>query len=137
MTTRTRAQIFKAVHDALDANPSIGVALIFGSIARDQFTAQSDLDLAIGGPKAFSPDQKVAIINSLSALIGREVDLIDLGTASGTVFKQALTTGVPVFVKDSNLLARFASRMVFDDADFQAYRRKLMKERRKRVFDGQ
>lgn len=135
--TQMRAHIFQAVQDALSRYPEITVALIFGSVAKDTFTSSSDLDLAIGGPKVFSPEEKVAIINQLSALIGREVDLIDLGVASGTVFKQALTTGVPVFIKDSNLLARYASRMVFDDADFHAFRRKLMKVRRKRVFDAQ
>lgn len=136
MVNSERDEILKVVHDFLHPLDHVSIGLVFGSVAHATFGPQSDLDLAVGGAHPLSPDEKVDIINGLSARLHREVDLIDLRTATGTVFKQALTTGVPILLKDPILLARFGSRMVFEEADFHSFRRKLMKERRKKVFNA-
>ena len=137
MRNQTKDEIVQIVQKILTQHQDISLALIFGSVAKGTFIDSSDLDLAVAGSSPLSPEEKLNLIQSLSDALHREVDLVDLRVATGTVFKQALTTSVPIVLKDPMLLARCASRMVFEDADFHGFRRKLMKDRRKKVFDGQ
>lgn len=57
---------------------------LFGSVLRDDFTEESDLDILVD----FEPDQHIGLIalgimaEELSALVGRNVDLNTSGTLS-------------------------------------------------------
>jgi predicted nucleotidyltransferase len=134
MSASNSEVIIQQLEKILGDDVSIKVAFVYGSLAKGGFRPDSDIDLAVAGDKPFTDDEKVSLMTSLSLSLKREIDLIDLNTATGTVFKQALTTGRLVVMKDANLLARCASRMVFDEADFQIFRRKLMAERKRKVF---
>lgn len=114
--------------------PEIQVAMVYGSFARGKESPSSDLDLAVAGAKALSADQKVDLINRLSSRLAREIDLIDLGTVTGTVAKEALTTGRLLFNRDPQRLAGILSRLMVEEEDFQKLRARLMSDRRKKAF---
>lgn len=112
----------------------VKIALVYGSFASGKFSAQSDLDLGIAAHTPLDMEDMVKVQTKLSLCTGREVDLIDLNTATGTVLKEALTTGHVLFDQDPVLFARILSRMVTEEADFGRLRNQLLEARRRKTL---
>lgn len=119
-----------AIANALHEHPAVRLAVIFGSLARGQLRADSDIDLAVAGAHSLTTTEKQALIESLAQASGRPVDLIDLRTADEPILHQALTTGKLVPGSDRELYGELISKMLLDDADFGRYRRRILAERR-------
>ena len=60
----------------MQSYPSIHLALLFGSLGRDQAKPSSDLDLAAAGKDSLGVTEKMQLIEALAELSGRPVDLI-------------------------------------------------------------
>ncbi|MGQ0653333.1 MAG: type VII toxin-antitoxin system MntA family adenylyltransferase antitoxin [Betaproteobacteria bacterium] len=65
-------------------------AAIFGSLARDEARADSDLDLAVSFGKPMSADLRLAVTGLAADVAGRSVDLVDLEAAQGLILARAL-----------------------------------------------
>ncbi len=124
------------VKQYLIQNRSVQIGIVFGSFARGSERPDSDFDLAIAGEAAFAMDEFADLHNELSKIVGRALDLLDLNRATGTVFKEALSTGKILVSKNPELLARINCRMIFDEEDFQKKRRRLMADIRSEIFNG-
>jgi predicted nucleotidyltransferase len=124
------------ISQIVDRFPSVELALVYGSLAKGGFHESSDIDLAVAKDGVMGVEEKVDLINAVSRETGREVDLLDLNEATGTVFKQAIESGLVIKGANPRLLARILSRLAFEEADFQKLRSKLMRERRRRIFSG-
>lgn len=66
---------------------------LFGSAARGTTHPHSDADLAFLPPHACDPLEVFEMTNRLADLLGREVDLIDLRSASAVMAKEVIRTG--------------------------------------------
>ena len=89
----------------------------------DQGTPGSDLDLAVLTAAPLDPVIRFDSAQDLSRLVGRDVDLVDLRTASPVMAMQVLATGRLLFERDPD------ARGAFEDRTFGAYAR-LNEERR-------
>jgi predicted nucleotidyltransferase len=114
--------------------PDLKIALLYGSFGTERQNRKSDIDIAVAANAPLSDHERIQIIDKIESLTGRNVDLIDLLTVSGTVFKEALLNARFLFNLDTDLLARIHSRMLAEEADFQVTRGRLAAEARKRVF---
>ena len=132
----TLSKALNQIKQALELIPDIQIAIVYGSFAKGTETPKSDVDIAVAGSKPLTGDEKVHLINRLSAVLNREIDLIDLRVAAGTVLKEALTTGKILLKRDSDLYAQVLTQMIFDEEDFQKRRKLIMTERRKRAFNA-
>ena len=65
-------------------------ATVFGSVARGEARADSDIDVAVSFGKPMSSDLRMAIMGIVAAVSGRSADLIDLEAAGGLVLARAL-----------------------------------------------
>jgi predicted nucleotidyltransferase len=65
-------------------------ATVFGSVARGEARADSDIDVAVSFGKPMSPDLRMAVTGIVAAVSGRGVDLIDLEAAGGLILARAL-----------------------------------------------
>lgn len=65
-------------------------ATLFGSLAREEARADSDIDVAVSFGQPMSSDLRMAMIGIVAAVSGRSVDLIDLETAAGLILARAL-----------------------------------------------
>lgn len=65
-------------------------ATVFGSVARGEARADSDIDVAVSFGRPMSTDLRAAIIGIIGAVSGRNVDLIDLESAGGLILARAL-----------------------------------------------
>jgi len=126
----------EGIRSVLERHPEIRIALLFGSLASREARTDSDLDLAVAADQPLSAGLKGALIAELAQATGRPVDLVDLRTAAGLVLKEALTTGMRLRVTDHALLAGLVTRMWFDEADFEPYRRRILEARRKQWIGG-
>lgn len=115
---------------------AIKLVILYGSIAENRETSDSDLDLGIAGDKLIPSDLKIEIIEELAAEIERPIDLIDLQSAHGTILKQILTKGSVIYNTDPPLYANIMKRMLFEDADFMPYYYRTIKEQRERWINS-
>jgi predicted nucleotidyltransferase len=124
----------EAVHDIepiLARYPDLELAYVFGSVARGEAGADSDLDLAVRMPWPLGAERKLRLIEELASATGRPVDLVDLHTVGEPLLGEILSGGVRL-VGSSEDHAALVTRHLLDEADFMPYVRRLQAERRAR-----
>ncbi len=95
----------------------------FGSTAHGTESAGSDTDIAVLTRTRIPADVRFDLQERLAASLGRDVDLVDLASASPVLAMQAVGRGLLLHDGDSE------SRGRFEDRTFGAYAR-LNEERR-------
>jgi len=80
--------------------PEIRLALLFGSAAREQLDAESDIDLAVATDRPLSARQRLAVIDAVAMATGRAVDLVDLMQFNDPITQAALRTDRTLFSCD-------------------------------------
>ena len=118
------------VLEFLKDHPDVRLAILFGSLASDRGTAESDLDLAIDAGRRLDLSLKMNLISELANRIGRPVDLVDLRIAGEPLLGQILRYGKKI-LGDNRHYADLIRKHVFDEADFLRYRTGMIAERRR------
>jgi predicted nucleotidyltransferase len=106
----------------LEGRFGLEALVLFGSAARGEMHAESDVDLA--GLFRSRPDA-IALLETRSdceRLLGRSVDLVDLAAASPILAVQVLRDGHCVHGKDSHALAWFVASLPSRYADLKRVR---------------
>lgn len=116
------------VKGVLTHYPQIKLAILFGSLANDRATLQSDIDLAVQADKPLDAELKMALISDLAEKFGRPVDLIDLRKAKEPLLGQILK-GKRILGSDT-VYGQLLAKHLRDVADFLPYRDRILKERR-------
>ncbi len=111
-------------------HPSVGLAILFGSMAKDRARNDSDLDIAIASSSTLTAQTHIAIIEDLALVVGRPVDLIDLDHIHNPLLQQILTKGRRVLCQDRTRYAELLLRMVYEEADVMPYYRRILSDRR-------
>jgi predicted nucleotidyltransferase len=124
-----------SIRKVLQHHPDIKLYIIFGSFAAGKASADSDLDIAVAADLPLAADKCLELLEEFASATNREIDLVDLMTATGPISKQALSTGVVVQNLEKNLYARLISRMLFNEADMMPYYERTLQERRKRFIN--
>lgn len=105
MAQRERDELFAKARSALlAAFPDVLAIYVYGSFARGEQWPDSDVDLAIlrePGATAWNPLELGA---DLAAQLQREVDLVDLRTASDVLRCEVLESGQLLYAKDPDAL---------------------------------
>lgn len=113
----------RLVRGLCEAVPGIVAIYLFGSAARGEERADSDVDVAILGSCPLAAGERWTLQETAAATLRRNVDLVDLRTASTVMRMQVVSTGTLLFEADANQRARF------EDLVFSSYVR-LNEERR-------
>jgi predicted nucleotidyltransferase len=111
----------------LASRTDVRLAILFGSAARDAMHAGSDIDLAVALTDG-GPEKMLSLGTELSALGGREVDLLDLTDLHGFILREVLTQGVLLVRRDGSLYESLIRRMLFEESDWLPIKRAAMKE---------
>lgn len=119
----------RAISRALGTQPAIGLAILFGSLARDQGRRDSDVDLAVDAGRSLSAGERIALVSELAEAVGRPVDLVDLHNIGEPLLGQILRHGKRILGSDTHY-ANLIRRHVFDQADYLPYRNRILAERR-------
>jgi predicted nucleotidyltransferase len=118
------AQQADVVVDALRRALGEGIVVYqFGSSVSGQTRHGSDLDVAVLAPRRLGATERFDLQERVAASLGRDVDLVDLQSASTVMAMQVVSTGRVLFDDVP------ASRGAFEDRTFSSYAR-LNEERR-------
>lgn len=126
--------VLQILKEVLSGFSGLKIAILYGSFAKGAEKITSDIDLGVAGSKKLEIDELVDIQTKLSNAASREIDLVDLNIATGTVFKEALTKGKTILKRDDALYARILRRLLFEEADFEPLRNRMVEARRNRVL---
>lgn len=117
------------IQQMLTRHAGMRLAILFGSLAQERATPESDLDLAILMETPLTAESKMQLIDELSLATGRPVDLVDLRTVGEPLLGQILKHGIRLLGSDAEY-ASLLKRHLFEEADFVPYRRRILAERR-------
>lgn len=105
----------------------INTAIVFGSFAKGRMHADSDIDIAIllrrKIPDVFDHQAKLSI--DLEHLMGREVDVIILNTASPHLAFRATREGKIIYQRDQRIWSQFIVRNLRENEDMEILYRKV------------
>ena len=124
----------QSVTETLAAHPEILLGFIFGSAASGTMREDSDVDVAVLASEPLSVMLRLELIAKLSLAVGREVDVVDLHSAYGTILRQVLTKGKIVLKRSDASHAMLIKRMLFDQADMEPLRRRIIDKSLQRGF---
>jgi len=122
--------LIQAILAALDTQPVIRLAILFGSLAVGRERADSDLDLAVDAGRRLTAGEKLVLMSNLAERTGRTVDLVDLHAVGEPLLGQILRHGKRL-LGGGTCYADLIRRHLFDQADYAPYRSRILAERRR------
>lgn len=120
----TRDHIIETLRDLLqEAHPEVDTAYLFGSVARGEVRASSDIDVAVLFRKTPPPTldglgASLRIQDDAEAKLGQPVDVVVLNTAPLDLIHRVLRDGVILIDRDSIQRVRFEARSCLAYLDF-------------------
>ncbi len=116
-------QQMAALARVLEADPRIAYGVAFGSTARGQARADSDVDVAIGLATGVEFDALTVgrLVSDLERASGRPVDLVLLHEAPPALAYRTFRDGVVVFVRDRSAMVDRRVRAVLDYLDYRPF----------------
>jgi predicted nucleotidyltransferase len=118
------------LRSVLARHEGLRLAVLFGSLARGEASAVSDLDVAVAMDAPLDLARKMSLIEDLALAFGRPVDLVDLRSAGEPLLGQILRHGVRLLGSDG-AYAELLYRHLVAEADFVPYQRRILAERRR------
>jgi predicted nucleotidyltransferase len=119
-----------------EREPDARLVLIFGSYASGRIHSASDIDVAVAYPLPLSVEERVGKAQALSAVVNREVDLIDLHDARGVLLQQILANRKTLINRDPELYGNVISRRVNEESDLMPLYERMLQARRERFLSG-
>jgi len=94
--------------------PEILAVYVFGSVSSGQMHVNSDLDLAVYTKSGLDRVDLWHASQKLASIVGRDVDLVDLNTATSVMRMQVVSRGERLFCMNEMLCEQFED-MIFSD----------------------
>jgi predicted nucleotidyltransferase len=110
-----------ALRRALEAEPDVAYALLFGSAARGTAHAGSDADVAVGLAAGAARDAHALgrLVARLQSAAGRPVDLVLLDEAPAPLAYRIFRDGHLLVERDHGALVARKARAILDHLDFK------------------
>jgi predicted nucleotidyltransferase len=102
--------------------PEVRLALLFGSSVTRGLESAHDIDIAVAFTRSISLMDQCHLGQHLEGIAGREVDLIDLDSASTLLRSEVARHGVVLWTRDRRDLIDFRARAPLEFFDLQPYR---------------
>jgi predicted nucleotidyltransferase len=113
------------------AFPDVIALYLFGSCARGDATARSDVDLAVLSESMLDPVRRFETQECVAALLRRDVDLVDLRRASAVMRVRVLADAAVLFDADRSARQRFEAFALSDYARLNEERRGILEDARR------
>ena len=115
-----KKEILEALRKIFKSEEKISVAYLFGSHAKKLNTPVSDIDIAVllsETPKNLF-EYYLYLVNKLSGIVGDDLDLIILNTASPMLKHQIIKYGKIIYTRNEKERIMFESRAESEYLDF-------------------
>jgi uncharacterized protein len=107
------------IKEFVSNDPTVCFAVVFGSYINNRHRKAKDIDIALYFYTAHEGLDLLDLINTLSNLTCKEVDLVVLNTASAFLRHQVMKTGIPLIIKDKNIFQRFREKTISDYDEYK------------------
>ena len=131
-----RNALFARISEFFGLRGDIKLVGVYGSWASGKATVSSDVDIAVAADHKLTTEERIELSSDLSLALKREVDLVDLRALEGLILREVLTNVEWLKKADSDLLADFVLKQIYDDADFARLREYILNEKRKRFIQS-
>jgi predicted nucleotidyltransferase len=122
---------------AFEQYPAIEAVFLFGSHAEGRARVDSDLDLALVGPRAQLEAQKLDLLAELTHLGFDRIDLVLLDGADPALCFEAVRLNCLVYAQPSFDHGRYYSRALREYFDFEPYLRIQRQAFKQRLANAQ
>lgn len=139
----TPETISASLREAVEDDPDVAFAYLYGSVAKGRPRASSDVDVAVhfgsGGERASrveAAERALDLEGRLEARLGRSVQVVALDHASPELIQNVLGHGRLLFSRDDRARVRFyveAGRRLYDRAHARAI---FERYRERRIHEG-
>lgn len=120
--------------DYCTSKAEIVLAFHFGSSMKGEEGFASDVDLGVVTNVSLDSTLKQTIMEEISILVHRPVDLIDLSSANGSILEEIICRGQIIVNKDPVIYENLIKKQIYYDADFKPLHEKMMRGRLDRMF---
>ncbi|MBI5049283.1 MAG: nucleotidyltransferase domain-containing protein [Nitrospirae bacterium] len=117
--TFIESRYMHSLMEFLKSDANIIFAFVFGSYAKGRQKPFSDIDIAIYFKNPPKDVELLFIINKLSELAGKDIDLIVLNNASAFLRHQVMKYGIPLAVKDHYIYTKFREKTITDYDEYK------------------
>ena len=97
------------------------LAFLFGSAATRGPDAARDLDVAVSFAQPLSLLQQCALCAQIEPIVGREIDMVDLDSASTLLRWEVVRSGIVLAARDRRDLVDFRARVPLEYFDLQPF----------------
>lgn len=113
--------VIEALQRVFADQPRIAYALVFGSVARQQTHAHSDVDVAIGAAdgERFSAYDVGDLTSRLESACGRPVQIVLLDEAPPGLAYRVFKEGQPILMRDERAFRARLARAILEYLDYQ------------------
>lgn len=101
---------------------------LFGSHASAEQRVDSDIDIAVLTTHPLDAHERFGLAEDLSRIVGRDVDLVDLRSASTVLRSQAVGRGKPLFVRNGAETEAFLDFVFADYARLNEERAEVLRD---------
>lgn len=122
--------------DRLDQRFGVDTIWLYGSAARGELRADSDVDLAMLARRRPTAEELFEARSEAAELIGRDVDLVDLDRASPVLAMQVLRYGRLLVDRDPSRRWRFEAAVPGRYEDVMIMRRPMEKQLIERMLQA-
>ncbi|WAM34950.1 type VII toxin-antitoxin system MntA family adenylyltransferase antitoxin [Caldicellulosiruptor morganii] len=125
-------EVKKTIVEFLNEKISPWLVILFGSIIKENFRPDSDIDIAYFSDIDIDNYERFLIAQELANILNRDVDLIDLKKASAVFKTQIISTGEVIFCSDETRKMYFFMRTYKEYALLNEEREVVLKS----LFEG-
>ncbi len=112
-------ELIEKLQHFLSDDENVIFAVIFGSYARGKHKKGSDIDVGIFFRDTPEGLKLLNLINRLSELIGKNVDVVVLNKASAFVRHQIMKNKVVLIIKDRTIYCHFREKTISDYDEYK------------------
>jgi predicted nucleotidyltransferase len=116
----------------LAALPDCQAIYLFGSWGTDAQRPESDIDLAVLPSQPIDPVHRWELAQTLASTVGRDVDLVDLLSASTVLRMQVVAHGERIYCSDVDKVEQFENIVFSSYAKLNEERRDILADVRQR-----
>lgn len=110
------------------AIPDVHAIYRFGSFERGDANAASDVDVAVLAPRRIHPVMRWEVAQAIASKLGRDVDLVDMRSATAVLRAQVLEQGRLLFDASPRERAEFETRAMSEYAHLNEERRDILRD---------
>jgi predicted nucleotidyltransferase len=125
--------IVSVLRDALKGDEAVDMAILFGSYARGQARAGSDVDIGLLWAHGVTTATKNAVLDRIERAARATADAIDIEDAPPLLRMEIARSGTLLLARSSDAWPRFRARAMLDWWDFAPYARRMHEAARARL----